>query len=390
MRCLYCDRSLGILRFRITEPFCSLEHRKLFYRKSDPPLANLLESRPHLADRLTAPLMEQWIPEHRANREGIWPTQRLRRPEVAPTGPVIWRTQTFTEARIPRYSIRPAPVEFSAVVYVIPPGDEGLTTADLRDRILKTSQFTATVRFTLHDHSSVTSGRVRKPAEMYGPEFPNLETTCPISVSIPERPALSSPSHLLTGLDTLRPVNISLPDGPWPIADAGVGGSMASLRPGGVPTCRLEVSPAVVRSSEALDAAAARPFEEHRSPMPVRWPSCAGTSRAKLPVQPVPSLPECSLENCVNSVIARLDPIRIAPDALIVRGAPHAAFADSCRPARSRSIPHREQFRLLYLTYSREVLPRQARLASALAPVISNPRRIAPLQKTPQDAEHLT
>jgi hypothetical protein len=178
MRCLYCDRGLGILGFRNTEPFCSFEHRKLHYRRADPPLAKLLSENPHLSGQPAAPVKQTWIPAvtQQVPREAL-PSQTLRDPTVSSTGPVTPPIRAVTEVESPKG--RPAPVEFSSVVYVIPPGDGELTAADIRERILKTSDFTGTLRVTL-----TGSPKSRGPRLMYGPELHAPEASRPISVSV--------------------------------------------------------------------------------------------------------------------------------------------------------------------------------------------------------------
>jgi len=199
MRCLYCDRSLGILTFRVTQPFCSSEHRKLHYSKADPPLATLLDADPHLVDRLTVPSMEEWIPAlTRQAQRNTWPGQTLRDPAVTSTGPVVESLRPVAEVEHRKGAGLPAPIEFSTVVYVVPPGDQELTAADLRDRILKVSHFTATLRITLT--SSATS---RALAGAYGPEL--LPSTPPMRLPGISNRNIELPSSVQLTLSTPYP-----------------------------------------------------------------------------------------------------------------------------------------------------------------------------------------
>jgi hypothetical protein len=320
MRCLYCDRGLGILGFRTAEPFCSFEHRKLYYRRADPPLAKLLNADPHMIDRPLALAPPHWIPAV-APRALCEPSQTLRDPAVSSTGPVVAPIRAVTEIEAPKG--RPDPVEFSSVVYVVPPGDGELTAADLRERILKASDFTATIRITL-----APAANRRGLARAYGPESQIPTATCPVSLSI--RKEIESPFS--TDFAEVKPDSIS---DSW-VSPVTIG--------------HLERSPAV-RFPVSSEGPSELPRRDQFSPV---------------------ATPQCDV--VVEREIARRDPIPFPPLFLFTAGAGRAV-------AKSR-LPYECQFACVaapakgiascqYIINKKEVAPVKARRASVFRPLIS-------------------
>jgi hypothetical protein len=364
MRCLYCDRSLGILRFRVTEPFCSLEHRTLHYRKSDPPLARLLETNPHLIDILMAPAMEEWIPPQAVEHEGTWPSHTLRYPEVASTGPLTKQFKVLTEIQAARSSHRPAPVEFSAVVYVVPPGDEQLMPADVRDRILRTSEYSATLRFTLK--GSTRPARVISRAGMYGPEAAKIRSSWPASLPRIERPRLGGGPETDPG--GLKPVD--------DVCRQGI--SLVPRRPA-APGLSMRRQEALVhgQTAPAID----NPLKATHSNVDIllEGPRDA-TIDSKLPEAGNPSveirtsaghpLPTYNPDSRVDSSVAKLDPIRIPPNSKLILSWRSQAATDSCKPRRFPVVPPKNEPHPSHPPNPRDVSPRQARSASVFAVVL--------------------
>jgi len=345
MRCLYCDRSLGILRFRATEPFCSFEHRKLHYRNADPPVAKLLDTNPRLVDRVTAPAMEGWIPDPaRQGRLEAWPSQTMGEPAVSSTGPLNYPIPAVAEVEFPKGVDRPAPVEFSSVVYIVPPGDEQLTAADLRDRMLRASE-TAIFRIAL-----VTSSR--PTVITYGPEFQTPSTSRPVSE--PVRRAIECA-------------------GPPCQADFVAIGLVPAVGFG----------PSLVPAAGRFD-----PEGEVRFPaidiQNVELPGCLELH----------SWAPCS-DAVINSGIARLDPIRTLALSVLTLGPGRQAITDHCRPRPYRELqsvaaPLKDVSAPRDLIDNKKLTPIKGRFASVFAPVLPAFRARVPLQKTPHDAEHLT
>lgn len=361
MRCLYCDRSLGILRFRVTEPFCSLEHRNLHYRKSDPPLAHLLETNPHLIDRLTVPSMEEWIPQPPARQETTWPSQTLRYPEVAATGPLTKQFKVLTEIESRWDPHRPAPIEFSAVVYVVPPGDELLAPADLRVRISQTTDYSATLRFTLN--SSVRH-RAISSAGMYGPEPATVFANCPALFPFHERPVLRlEPEKELRGV---RAVDTE-------------GQDAISLSPARPTTPELLITRQAARAYALQIFPVVDSLKEiaHSKTDAVLEGPRNASANPSLPVARIPFADVCRSAACTlathksdcrpDSRITKLDPVRISPNSRLILGSPPGAVADSCKLHRSLEVPPQNEPKSPYPIISKEVTPRQARSASVFA-----------------------
>lgn len=388
MRCIYCDRSLGILRFRITEPFCSPEHRRLYYRKSDPPLAKLVGTNPQLIDRLTEPAIEEWIPATPAHGEAAL-SQTLRYPEVAASGPLITPLQILTDVGPVTRRVRPAPVEFSTVVYVVPPGDEELTPSELRGRILESSEYTATLRFTLNGSARTCATPSDGLAGMYGPEFAKVAAACPASPHLYERLSCGRESVLATDL----PVH--------PVDMVGSSGSLAALtalchRTAPVYSTKHlaapepRFSPGREYSIEAVHSKIDAPLVSERNAFAsVNLPG-VGNPANGLPVSGGVTLDEHNLDSKSDPWTAKLAPVRIPVNSQLILDSPGDALADSCKPKCSLSIHFEDEPHCFHPIELMGVNPLQARSAAVFAAVFPRLQQPGPLQKTPQGAEHLT
>jgi hypothetical protein len=351
MRCVYCDRSLGILRFRAAEPFCCFEHRKLHYRNADPPIAKLLNADPRPVNRSTAPAVEGWIPGL-ARRDWLeaLPSQTLGEPAVSSTGPLIYLIPAIAEVDFPKGSDRPAPVEFSTVVHIVPPGDEELTAADPRDRTPRASYFTATSRMTFISSNSLISSNSRV-TRTYGPEF--------------QIPVTSHPAS-----DVRRAVE-------WtgPPCDAG----FVEVR--ATPAVRFERPLAPAAGRFELELEVSYPGIRIRN---IELPRC----------QELDSWAPCS-DAATRSGIVRLDPIRPQPLSVLTLGPGREAITDHCRPTPCRELcSFGARFKDMpvptHLIDTKDLTPLKGRFASVFAPVLAAFGARVPLKKTPHDAEHLT
>lgn len=292
--------------------------------------------------------MEQWIPA--AAAQETWPSQTLRCPEVTSTGLVLDPIRALCEVEPPKSADGPAPVEFSAVVYVVPPSDQELTAGDLRDRILRTCQLTGTLRVTWATPNARQSSSLL--AGMFGPELQIPATSRPVSASVPqviEFTGQSSRQELCPPADLadFKPV---------PMADSAI--ALGEIPPSG-PRTSLMTSTATQRARPAL-------------PQSVLFDLCT----------PCPDF-------TADSPIARLDPVRIPPNLLLTFGC-----------LEQNSVPFRLRRGQLQSSAGavknvsilpdpiNGLAPRRARHASVFAPVL--PVLPRPLQKTPENAEHLT
>jgi hypothetical protein len=392
MRCIYCDRSLGILKFRITEPFCSPEHRRLYYRKSDPPLAKLMGTNPQLIDKLTEPAIGEWIPANLPHGERPL-SQTLRYPEVASSGPLIKPLRILTDVSPGKRWVRPAPVEFSTVVYVVPPGDEELTSADLRVRILQSSEYTATLRFTLNGSPRTCSARSDWQAGMYGPEVVSLEATCPVSPQLHERLSCGQLPAPLSELRAVRPVEIECPPGSS-LADLTAlchrPVPAFSIRQRGVPAPGPRASPGLERLIKPIHSKVDAPLvTQPNTCAPVKLPGIGNPAIGLLASAAV-KLNNLNPDSKTDPPMPKLDPIRISANSRLILDSPGKALADSCKPKRSLPLVPKDEPHCFHLVEFREVNPRQARSAAVFAAVFPGLQQPVPLQKTPHDAEHLT
>jgi len=144
MKCLYCDRSLGILRFRSPEPYCSREHRTLHYRRRDPPVAGALGSKPRLIDQQFAPSMDLSISganEHLPTHS--WASRTLGNPGITSIGFVVDPPRAASSARHFQNGTAHDPFAFRPV---LPSTEHPSSTAHLRMAISVVSAFRPNLR----------------------------------------------------------------------------------------------------------------------------------------------------------------------------------------------------------------------------------------------------